>query len=97
MDRNNPFNIPPLPSLHQDEEFAREYIAGFWQDFSIADAFGESAIRDTAKRAIEEWIVGSHDPKYTAGLVCCLNWKIWALYETNEKRARLVRRVMARS
>lgn len=27
----------------------------FWEDFSIADRFGLSAIQDTFKRAFEEW------------------------------------------
>ena len=27
----------------------------FWEDFSIADAFGEDAVKDTFKRAFEEW------------------------------------------
>ena len=32
-----------------------EYITTFWQDFSTAELFGEDAIRDTAKRAFDEW------------------------------------------
>ena len=27
----------------------------FWEDFSIADRFGEAAIKDTFKRAFNEW------------------------------------------
>ena len=30
-------------------------ITTFWDDFSIAEKFGEQAIRDTAERAFEEW------------------------------------------
>lgn len=33
----------------------------FWEDFSIAEAFGEEAVRDTYKRAEAEW---KHDRIY---------------------------------
>ena len=35
--------------------FDYECITTFWEDFSIADAFGEDAIRDTYSRAFGEW------------------------------------------
>ena len=31
------------------------FTTTFWQDFSIADAFGVAAIKDTFKRAFAEW------------------------------------------
>jgi hypothetical protein len=58
----------------------------FWQDFSIADAFGEKAVRDTYKRAFEEW---KTDVVYLTELVLVLNWKIWQLHENNESLARV--------
>lgn len=30
-------------------------ITTFWDDFTIAEAFGENAVRDTFNRAFEEW------------------------------------------
>lgn len=51
---------------------------GFWQDFTIADAYGESAIRDTYKRAFEGW---KDNVEYFASLVMTLNHKIWFWYE----------------
>lgn len=51
---------------------------GFWQDFTIADAFGESAIRDTYKRAFDGW---KDNVEYFASLVMTLNHKIWFWYE----------------
>ena len=57
----------------------------FYEDFSIADAFGEKAVRDTYKRAMESW---KTDYKYLTELVMALNWKIWAHYE-NPKTGRL--------
>lgn len=39
----------------------------FWEDFSIADRFGLSAIQDTFKRAFEEW---KNNYKYLTELIC---------------------------
>lgn len=58
----------------------------FWSDFTIADAFGEKAVRDTYKRAFNEW---KTDKEYITELVMILNWKIWALAPTNEPLARI--------
>lgn len=58
----------------------------FWLDFSIADKFGESAIRDTYKRAFEGW---KEDIRYMTALCIVLNHKIWQLYETDDKLARV--------
>ena len=46
----------------------------FWMDFSIADRFGVSAVKDTFKRAFDEW---KTDYVYLTELVMMLNWKIW--------------------
>lgn len=55
-----------------------EFKTTFWTDFSIADIFGVSAIKDTYKRAFEEW---KDDVVYLTELVLVLNWKIWQHYE----------------
>lgn len=52
----------------------------FWQDFSIADAFGISAIKDTYKRAFKEWKTNT---EYVTELVMVLNWKSWQWAEKN--------------
>lgn len=54
-----------------------EYFTTFWQDFDIAEAYGEQAIRDTAKRAFEEW---KDDVKYLTELVMIINHKCWDFY-----------------
>lgn len=46
----------------------------FWSDFSIADVYGESAIKDTFKRAFDEW---KDDKEYGTELCMVLNWKAW--------------------
>ncbi len=52
----------------------------FWDDFTIADKFGESGIYDTYKRAFNEW---KSEYKYLTELVMVLNWKCWEHYENN--------------
>ena len=59
-------------------ETGYEPMTTFWDDFSIADRFGEKAIIDTYKRAFEEW---KSDVKYLTELVMVLNIKIWYYYE----------------
>lgn len=52
----------------------------FYMDFSIADKFGEDAIKDTYNRAFNEW---KHDYEYLTELVMVLNWKLWEHSKTN--------------
>ena len=59
----------------------------FYQDFSIADMFGADAIKDTYKRAFNEW---KNNIEYLTELVMVLNWKIWEYYDPyNETYAEL--------
>ncbi len=68
------------------EQTGYKPITTFYEDFSIADWFGESAIRDTFNRAFKHW---KEDYKFLTELVMALNWKIWEHYESNEKYAKL--------
>ena len=52
----------------------------FFGDFSRAEPYGESAIRDTYDRAFENWHT---DVTYMTELVMILNWKIWQHHEEN--------------
>ena len=61
-------------------------ITTFWDDFSIADMFGEAAIRDTYNRAFKEW---QTDYKYLTELVMVLNHKIWYWYTRDETISQL--------
>lgn len=58
----------------------------FWNDFSIAECYGRNAIKDTFKRAFNEW---KSDVEYLTELVMILNWKIWSWYEENDSLAEL--------
>lgn len=59
-------------------------VTTFYEDFSIADNFGKSAIYDTFERAFKEW---KHNYIYLTELVMVLNWKIWEHYKTNDEYA----------
>jgi hypothetical protein len=63
-----------------------EFKTTFWSDFSIADAFGNNAIKDTYKRAFEEW---KENVEYLTELVMVLNWKIWQFYEKQPSLAEI--------
>ena len=58
----------------------------FWMDFSIADRFGVSAIKDTFERAFNEW---KNNHIYLTELVMVLNHKIWQHNENNAVLAEL--------
>ena len=61
--------------------FGYETFTTFWEDFSIADRFGEQAIRDTYRRAFREW---KSDYRYLTELVLILNHKCWQHYERHD-------------
>lgn len=54
----------------------------FWTDFSIADRFGTSAVRETFQRAFDEW---KSNYKYLTELVIVLNWKLREHYDKWDK------------
>lgn len=62
-------------------------ITTFYTDFSIADHFGELAIKDTYERGLETATAMGY--KELTEFVMVLNWKIWEHYETNEKYGKL--------
>lgn len=62
----------------------KELKTTFWQDFSIADRFGEKAVRDTFDRAFGEWRTNT---EYVTELVLVLNWKIWEHWEKGDEAA----------
>ena len=59
-------------------------ITRLYEDFSIADKFGEKGINSTYKMVMKEW---KDNYKYLTELVMVLNWKIWEHYETDAKLA----------
>lgn len=59
----------------------------FWEDFSIADRFGLSAIQDTFKRAFEEW---KNNYKYLTELIL-VNEQGTAFLYIMQKRIKICR------
>ena len=58
----------------------------FYMDFSIAEPFGLSAIRETYTRAMNEW---KSNIEYVTELSMVLNWKIWEHHKKNDTLAKL--------
>jgi len=63
-----------------------EMVSTFWNDFTIADAFGIEAIQDTYNRAFEEW---KSNVIYVTELSIVLNHKIWQHYESKPNLGKL--------
>lgn len=61
-------------------------VTTFFEDFSIADNFGVSAIKDTFKNAMASW---KTNHIYLTELVMVLNWKSWQWAEKNDKLCQL--------
>ena len=75
-----------IPRWNITEISGYEPKTTFWEDFSIADCFGITAIKDTYKRAFEEW---KSDYIYLTELVMVLNHKIFQWYERDDDKAKL--------
>lgn len=73
-----------IPRWNITELNGYEPITTFWQDFSIADKFGDKAIADTYRRAKSEW---KDNYKYWTELCLVLNHKIWQWHERDNPRA----------
>lgn len=58
----------------------------FWEDFSIADAFGIPAIKDTFNRAFKEW---KNNYEYITELACVMSWKSCTWYDKDNEKSRL--------
>lgn len=62
------------------QENGYDRITTFWEDFSIADKYGVAGVKDTYRRAFNEW---KDDYKFFTELTLVLNHKIWQHYESN--------------
>lgn len=56
------------------EQFGYERKTTFYADLTIADFFGEKAIKDTYNRVCKSWI---HNIEYITEFALCLNHKSW--------------------
>lgn len=53
----------------------------YWMDFSIADVFGEAAVKDTFNRVMKGDGVATSNVDYYAEFVFVLNAKCWKYYD----------------
>lgn len=60
-----------------EEETGYKPMTTFWDDFSIADAFGIKAVKDTYTKSFRD-IKSNY--KYLTEFVMVLNWKLWQHY-----------------
>lgn len=58
----------------------------FYGDFTIADYYGDDAVKDTFNRAFQSW---KEDYEYITELYVVLNWKIFEHYDKNNLLAEL--------
>ena len=73
-------------SEYMKETCGYETKTTFYGDFTIAERFGINAVKDTYKRAFEEW---KTNVEYVTELVMVLNHKIWHHYKTNIELAKV--------
>lgn len=59
-----------------------DYKTTFWTDFTIAEKFGEDAIKETAKICFNEW---KTNIEYLTELIMVINHKAWYWHEKNDK------------
>lgn len=64
------------------EDLGYETQTTFFQDFSIADAFGVKAVQDTYNQAFKSW---KTNIVYLTELSMVLNHKIWQHYHANHE------------
>ena len=66
----------------------KQFKTTFWADFTVADVFGEKAVKETFNHVFKEW---RGDYRHLTSLVMTLNHKIfWHYYENKDyKMAKL--------
>ena len=58
----------------------------FWEDFTIADAFGIDAIQGTFDRSFRDW---KNNLEYVTELAMVMSWKSCGWYGKNEQYTKL--------
>lgn len=61
----------------------RKFKTTFFSDLTIADKFGEAAVRDTYERCFKEW---KSDVRYFTEFVVALNRKLCQHYEEGDMK-----------
>ena len=82
-----------IPKWNIAEITGYDPMTTFWQDFSMAEKFGNEAIADTYRKVKAEW---KDNYKHWTELGLVLNHKIWQWHERDNQKATLYDRRMAR-
>lgn len=77
MNEAKPIIVPNIITVPPTDQPEHDY-KGFWMDFTIADLYGKKAVRDTYKRAFDEW---KDNVDYYASFVLTLNHRLWMHYD----------------
>ena len=72
-----------IPKWNIAEITGYDPMTTFWQDFSMADKFGNEAIADTYRKVKAEW---KDNYKHWTELCLVLNHKIWQWHERDNPR-----------
>lgn len=64
-----------------------EPFTTFWEDFTIAEPFGDNAIKETYEKAFKEW---KSNYKYLTELVMILNWKMWHFWYLKQDKTSMI-------
>lgn len=80
LDKNVEFSEDPI-----SKNLGYNPVTTFWQDFTIADRYGDVEVKDTYKRAFAEW---KEYVNYLTELSMVLNHKSWEHFrKENDKLA----------
>lgn len=72
-------NYPAVTTGFDSENFCGyTQRTTFWDDFTIAEMFGEEGIKDTYNRCFKHW---KHDTVFITELCMILNWKCNYMYQ----------------
>lgn len=79
-----------IESWKIEEETGYTPITTFYEDLSIADNFGLSAIQETFDNVVKNWL---SDYKYFTEFILALNWKCWRWFEVKNDYSELYSRL----
>ena len=70
-----------LQKLALEKEFNYKFETTFWEEFSIADQYGQEGIVEHYNLVFAQW---KDNLQYLTELVLVLNWKIYQWYQVDD-------------
>lgn len=94
----NPFSYPISSELWWKKNICQNIgykpFTTFFADLSVAECFGEKALKDTYKKILKHW---KYDIKYITEFSMCLNHKIWQLRHIDKKMSMIYEELWKKS